>query len=142
MWLPWRQAPPAPAVPVVPAGLLQAYGAKVAPDFDGWWVYALADRLPNGTVGTVWRVGQSENLWSRWRDYYYQYRERFRASAKYVIPVRDGAQANIIELALIDYYQPECNSAGTIADLRRKVAAYNKGNHVRRDSLDSSQVTA
>lgn len=139
----WHRRRPQPSTaPAVPAGLLQAYGARVSPDFSGWWVYAFADRLPNGEAGAVWYVGQSENIWSRWRDHYYRFKARFRDAIKYVIPVSGKAQADVIELALIDYYQPECNLAGTTADLRRKVRDYGHANHVRRGPLDSSQVIA
>ena len=138
-----RRAPrPQPAPPAPPPGLLQAYGAKLAPDFDGWWVYAFADRLPNGEVGMVWYVGQTENLWSRWRDHSYRWKERFPLSAKYAIAVSGREQADVTELALIDYYQPECNLAGTTNDLRLKVSARNRGNHLRRQPLDSGQVNA
>jgi hypothetical protein len=134
---PRRPAPPAPSSAAQPGGLLQAYGARLAPDFDGHWVYAFADRAADGAAGPVWYVGQTGSLWSRWRDHYYRWKARFTRAYKYVIPVRGEAEASIVELALINFYQPECNAAGTTADLARKVASYNKGNHYKRDQAVS-----
>lgn len=119
--------------------MLEFYGAQVAPDFRGWWVYAFADKPGSQwTDGQVWYVGQTEHLWSRWRDHYYSYKDRFTAATKYVIPVRDRAQADLYELNLIDFYQPECNINGRADDLRKKVRRYANPSL---PSLDQRQAT-
>lgn len=119
-WL--RRAPVAePAREVTP---LEMYHAKVAPNFGGWFVYAFADPP---APGLVWYAGQTEHLWSRWRDHYYAFGDRFTAAVKYVIPVRDQAQADLIELLLIDFYDPECNTVGRRDELRARMRKANKG---------------
>lgn len=121
---------------------LEMYGAKRSPDFSGWWVYALADK-----EGRVWRAGQSSRLWSRWRDYFYTYGERFTASDKWLIPVANEAEADLIELVLIHFYDPECNTKGRRADLEAKVRAWGRGTQQYKrgegwpDRLDQKQVT-
>jgi len=119
---------------------LELYGARLAPDLSGWWVYALAD-----PGGKVWRAGQSERVWSRWRDYFYTYGARFTAADKYLIPVANEAEADLIELVLIHFYQPECNDKGRQADLEAKVRAWGRGTRqfhkdIRNESLDRSQA--
>lgn len=135
-----RRARDAAAAPPRQVTLLEFYGARTAPDFRGHWVYAFADRPGSQwSDGLVWYAGQSEHLWSRWRDHYYSYRARFDAAVKYVIPVRDQAQADLYELQLIDYYQPECNTLGRADDLRKKVKRYA---NPQLPSLDTRQAGA
>lgn len=119
---------------------LEMYGAVPTEDYSGWWVYAFADRPGSQwTDGRVWYAGQSEHLWSRWRDHYYSYKDRFDAAVKWRIRVRDQAQADLVELVLIDFYQPECNSLGRADDLRRKVKRYA---NPQLPSLDTRQASA
>jgi hypothetical protein len=98
---------------------LELYGAQQVPDLGGWWVYAFSDPAAGG--GKVWYAGQTDRLWSRWRDHYYKYGERFTAAVKWVIPVDNEAVADLRELVLINFYEPECNDKGRAADLAVKV---------------------
>jgi hypothetical protein len=114
-----------PGDPVTP---LELYGAQVAPDMNGWWVYAFADRPGSRwSDGKVWYAGQTDHFWSRWRDHYYKYGERFTAAVKWVIPVDNEAVAWIVESTLIHFYQPECNTRGRLEDLQRKIARISSG---------------
>lgn len=108
-----------PGDPVTP---LELYGAVVSPDYSGWWVYAFAD-----PGGKVWRAGQSNRLYSRWRDHFYTFGTRFTEADKWLIKVANEAQADLIELVLIDFYQPECNDKGRRADLEAKVRRWGRG---------------
>jgi predicted GIY-YIG superfamily endonuclease len=131
--IPWQDA----GEPVTP---LELYGAQLAPDFSGWWVYAFAD-----PEGKVFYAGQSERLWSRWRDHYYRFGARFTAADKWLIPVANEAEADLREAALIDFYQPECNDKGRRADLAAKVRRWTRGTkefdaNVSKLSLDSKQA--
>jgi predicted GIY-YIG superfamily endonuclease len=124
---------------------LELYGAQVAPDFAGHWVYAFADPGP----GRVWYAGQTRNLWSRWTEHNLKYGERFRAAVKWVIPVPNEAVADLKELVLINFYEPECNDKGRAADLAAKVRKWSRGtkefqpNGARwgQEGLDYSQGT-
>ncbi len=107
---------------------LEVYGAALAPDFSGRWVYAFSDRPGSRwSDGRVWYAGQTEGLWSRWRDHYYKYRERFTEADKWLIRVANEAEADLKELVLIDFYQPGCNDKGRRADLEAKVRRWGRG---------------
>jgi hypothetical protein len=156
------QQPAAPAREVSPLAMYQAgraqwtgdpvtplelYGAVLAPDFSGWWVYAFADQPGSRwSDGLVWYAGQSNHLWSRWRDHNYAYGERFAAADKYLIRVDNEAEADLRELTLIDFYQPECNDKGRKADLAAKVRRWGRGTkefdaNVKKLSLDRSKAS-
>lgn len=126
---------------------LELYRAERAPDYSGWWVYAFADQPGSRwTDGLVFYGGQSANLWSRWRDHYYKFGERFTAADKWLIRVANEAEADLRELVLIDFYQPECNDKGRAADLAAKVRRWGRGtkefdaNVHKLSSLDSKQA--
>lgn len=111
-----------------PATPLEVYGAVVTEDLSGMWVYAFADQPGSQwSDGRVWYAGQSEGLWSRWRDHYYRFGPRFTAAVKWRIRVANEAEADLIELALIHYYQPECNDKGRRSDLAAKVRRWGRG---------------
>jgi hypothetical protein len=138
--IPWQDA----GEPVTP---LELYGAVVTEDLSGRWVYAFQDQPGSRwTDGRVWYAGQvSVGLWSRWRDHYYKYGARFTEAVKWRIPVANAPEADLRELTLIDFYQPECNDKGRRADLAAKVTAWNRGSRemdqdMRSLSLDSRQV--
>lgn len=118
---------------------LELYGARLAPDLSGWWVYAFAD--PDGTV---WYAGQSEVLVSRWRDHYYGFGDRFVRADKWLIGVPNEAEADVCELLLIMYYQPECNTKGRREELERRIRMWQRTNDKvgrKRVLLDPSQAT-
>jgi hypothetical protein len=119
--VPW----PGDADPVTP---LELYGAQLAPDFSGWWVYAFADK-PGSQWGDgrVFYAGQTEGLWGRWRDHYYAFGERFTAADKWLVKVANEAEADLVELLFIVFYEPECNDKGRRADLEAKVHAWGRG---------------
>jgi hypothetical protein len=126
---------------------LELYRAERAPDYSGWWVYAFADQPGSRwTDGLVFYGGQSNHLWSRWRDHYYKFGERFTAADKWLIKVANEAEADLRELVLIDFYQPECNDKGRAADLAAKVRRWGRGtkefdaNVNKLASLDSKQA--
>lgn len=107
---------------------LELYGAVVTEDLSGMWVYAFADHPGSRwSDGRVWYAGQTDHLWSRWRDHYYRFGERFAAAVKWRIRVANEAEADLIELVLIHFYQPECNDKGRRADLEAKVRAWGRG---------------
>jgi len=115
-----------PGEPVTP---LELYGGSVMPDMTGHWVYAFQDRPGSRwSDGLVWYAGQSDHFWSRWRDHYYKYGERFSAAVKWVIPVENEVVACIVEATLIHFYQPECNTRGRLEDLQAKVSRVTNGN--------------
>lgn len=117
---------------------LELYEAQLAPDLSGWWVYAFAD--PDGTV---WYAGQSEALVSRWRDHYYKFGDRFTRADKWLIGVPNEAEADLAELLLIVYYQPELNTRGRREELERRIRAWSRGgdNLARKGGLlDPSQA--
>lgn len=105
-----------------PATPLELYGAQVLPDLSGMWVYAFQD-----PGARVWYAGQTDRMWSRFRDHFYDYGERFTRAAKWVIPVPNVAEADLLELVLIHFYDPECNTKGRRADLEKKVHAWGRG---------------
>lgn len=120
---PW----PGPGPEVTP---LEMYGAVVTEDLSGMWVYAFADPGPEGRPlsGRVWYAGQvGVGLWSRWRDHYYRFGQRFTDAVKWRIRVANEAEADLIELALIHFYQPECNDKGRAGDLAAKVRRWGRG---------------
>lgn len=127
---------------------LELYGAKTAPDLSGSWVYAFADQPGSRwSDGRVWYAGQSAALWSRWRDHYQRFGERFTLAVKWLIPVANEAEADLVELVLIHFYEPECNTKGRRADLEAKVRRWGRGTqqfdkNVRRASLDAGTVQA
>jgi hypothetical protein len=112
--------------PVTP---LELYGAVQVPDFSGWWVYAFSDKPGSRwSDGRVWYAGQvGVGLWSRWRDHYYKYRDRFTAADKWIVKVANEPEADLIELVFINFYQPECNDKGRRADLEAKVRRWARG---------------
>lgn len=125
---------------------LELYGAKLAPDLSGRWVYAFADRPGSRwSDGRVWYAGQSDNLWSRWRDHFYRFKERFTEADKWLVPAANEAEADLFELVMIHFYDPECNDKGRRADLAVKARAWARGTrtfhgpHVR--ELDPGQVS-
>jgi glutathione S-transferase len=134
-----------PDPPVTP---LELYGARLAPDFSGWWVYALADKPGSAwSDGRVWYAGQSDHLWSRLRDHYYKFGARFTAADKWLVPVAHEAEADLIELVHIHFYQPECNDKGRASDLAAKVRRWGRGTKefdstVHQRALDRSKVTS
>jgi predicted GIY-YIG superfamily endonuclease len=129
--------------PVTP---LELYGAVVTEDLSGRWVYAFQD-LPGSrwSDGRVFYAGQTENLYTRWRDHYYRFGERFTAAVKWRVPVVNEPEADLRELTFINFYEPECNDKGRAADLEAKVRRWARGTKefdaaVRRRSLDSKQA--
>jgi hypothetical protein len=91
----------------------------------GFWVYAL-----HKADGTVFRVGQTEGLISRFRDHLYTYPEFAYYS---LLRPRDAHQADLYEAMLVDYYQPEANKAGTadVEALRRRIARSKGGSGLK-----------
>jgi hypothetical protein len=125
-----------------PATPLEMYGAVTTPDLSGWWVYVFVDQPGSQwSDGLAWYAGQSDHLWSRWRDHYYKYLARFEAAVKWRIRVANQAEADLIELACIHFYQPECNDKGRAADLEAKVRRWSRGGvDFNRAQLDSRKV--
>jgi hypothetical protein len=125
---------------------LEYYGAKVMPDYSGWWVYALGA----ASDGHVFYAGQSNSLLRRLDDHRREYPELFDWAQVYLIPVTGQAHADRVELELIDYYQPECNVVGRAdelaAHLRRENRPLKPGHQFsprsspRTRSLDSGQA--
>jgi hypothetical protein len=129
-------ADPAPA-PRVTA--LEYYGAVLLRDLSGWWVYALGDIGD----GHVFYAGQSENLLSRLRDHAYTFKAQFDPAQVWLVPCASQADADRKELELIDFYQPEHNSAGRTEVLRQLARGRTRGARgIRNDSevLDSRKV--
>jgi hypothetical protein len=118
-----RDAPTVP-LPAARVTALEYYGAKVMPDYSGWWVYALASRLDMH----VFYVGQSDNLISRLRDHSYnpQFRGLLDWRRIYLVPVPHQGRADVVELELIDAYQPEYNKIGRADELREKARDLNR----------------
>lgn len=123
--------------------------AELMPDYSGWWVYCLGRAgLPVATRGFIWYAGQSESLPRRLDDHRRAYPELFGWDRVFLIRVRDEYQACLIELEMIDYYQPEYNTMGRADELRSRLAAYqagqrrHKGQPRRRSAIDSSQASA
>jgi excinuclease UvrABC nuclease subunit len=110
--------------------------AQLMPDYSGFWCYALGHRVDRH----IWYAGQSESLLRRLDDHRRAHPEMFDQAQIYLIPVRDQAQADLVELELIDYYQPECNRSGRADDLRRITAQRVRGGRGRAP-LDASQET-
>jgi len=109
--------------------------AQLMPDYTGWWVYA----LPHRDDGHIFYTGQSESLLRRLDDHRRAHPQMFDPKRIYLIPVRDQAQADLVELELIDYYQPECNRSGRADDLRRIAHQRTRGGRTR--AVDASQGT-
>jgi hypothetical protein len=103
---------------------LEFYGARLLPPLHGWWVYALEDRA---RPGVIFYVGASEKLVSRLRDHSYAYPERYDPERVWLIPVDGQAQADLVELSLIDHYQPECNTLGRREELQGRLRSRNRG---------------
>jgi hypothetical protein len=102
-------------------------GAQLMPDYSGWWVYALGACDEDERPGHIWYAGQSESLLRRLDDHRRANLDLYDPRRVYLVKVRDEAQADLYELLLIDYYQPERCSAGRVEDLRRKVHGYGRG---------------
>jgi excinuclease UvrABC nuclease subunit len=128
-----RQAEPEPRKPTA----LEFHGAELLPDLSGWWVYALGLRDPGGV--RIWYAGQSESLLRRLDDHRRAYPDRFDWSLIWLIKVRDEQEADLVELQLINSYQPECNLAGRADDLRRRAHMRVRGG--RMPALDPRQAT-
>lgn len=124
--------PPAPET-VVPEKIardpLEFLGAEFHGLPQGCWVYNL-----HQADGTIFYIGQSENLISRLRDHIYKYGKRLHHYS--TISCRDEYQMDLIELFLIDWYQPAENKSGTteVENLRRRV---NQAGSIRNLNLDS-----
>lgn len=135
-----RRQAPAPAEPRQVTAL-EYYSARLLPDYTGGWVYALGA----STDGRVFYVGQSESVLRRLYDHSLANPDLFDWTRVYLIACRDQLQMDARELECIDHYQPERNSAGRTADLRRRVAArvLTRGFNAPPldDSLDASQVS-
>jgi hypothetical protein len=128
---------------------LEFYEARLMPDYSGWWVYALGDATRGGII---FYAGQSEHLLRRLDDHRLKFGERFDYQQVWLIKVRDQRQADLVELTLIDYYQPEANTVGRSEELRKRNRTANSGfapGHTysaeywaaqRAASLDSGQV--
>ena len=114
----------APTVPMAAPrpSALEYYGARMLPDLSGWWVYALGAC----DDGRIFYVGQSNNLISRLRDWSYQHKDLYDPAKVYLIPVGNEARACVVELELIDHYQPERNQVGKTDELRAKVYLLSK----------------
>lgn len=96
---------------------LQFAGARLLPDLSGFWVYALGA----AGDGRIWYAGQSESLLRRLDDHRRDYPDLFDWARVWLKPVRDCYQADLYELLLIDFYQPEKNTIGKTAELRKRV---------------------
>jgi hypothetical protein len=127
-----RAAEPERPVP----SLLEVYGARLLPDLSGWWVYALGA----GTDGHVFYVGISESLKRRLDAHEHTYPHLWDPRRVYLIPADNELSACIRQLALIDFYQPECNTLGATEALRRRVAALDKPAGRVSRSLDQSKA--
>jgi hypothetical protein len=145
----WRRRPAEPEAPRRVTAL-EYYGAKMLPDLSGWWVYALGAR----TDGHIFRAGQSESLLRRLDDYQREYPDLYDPRQVYLIPVADQHQADLREAELIDFYQPEKNTAGRRSELERRLRGSVRGGFhpghkyslkpgelAARRSLDSKQAT-
>jgi hypothetical protein len=131
-----RQAPEtAPSVPLAVTAL-EFRRAVLMPDYSGPWCYALGHQAD----GHIWYAGQSESLLRRLDDHRCAHPEMFDPGQVWLIKVRDLAQADLVELELIDFYQPECNLSGRADDLRRITRQRVRGGRTRA-SLDSRQET-
>lgn len=115
---------------------LEYHEAELMPDYSGFWCYALGHR----DDGHIFYAGQSESLLRRLDDHRRSHPEMYDMRRIYLIPVRDGAQADLVELQLIDFYQPECNLAGRTDDLRRITKQRVRGGRMRAP-VDASQET-
>jgi hypothetical protein len=118
--------------------MLDVYGARLLPDLSGWWVYALGAR----TDGHVFWVGISDHLLSRLRDHSYAFKELYDPRRVHLIPADNELQACIRQLNLIDFYQPEHNTLGTVEALRKRVASFDRPAGRLSRSLDRSQASA
>lgn len=118
---------------------LEYYSARLMPDYSGWWVYALGAR----TDGHIFYSGQTDNLISRLRDHSYQHKDLFDPARVYLIPVEHQGRADVVELELIDFYQPERNTVGREADLRGRARRLNKPDVAGWNAgLDRKQATS
>lgn len=118
---------------------LEFHAAALFPDYSGWWVYALGHR----DDGHIFRAGQSESLLRRLDDYRRTYPEAFDLARVWLIKVRDESEADLVELNLINYYQPEYNTAGRAEDLRRITHGRVRGGRMPgMPAVDSGQATA
>jgi hypothetical protein len=119
--------------------MLEVYQAQVLPDLSGWWVYALGAAAD----GHIFWVGISDHLLSRLRDHSYTFKDLYDPGRVYLIPADSEPQACIRQLTLIDFYQPERNTLGTIEVLRKRVASLDKpAGRLSSRPLDRSQATA
>lgn len=118
MKIPLRRTPPSPA-PAPEQDALAFYSAETFYIPQGWWVYVLRELPAPGESG-VFYVGQSDHLLSRLGRWTEVYPERLVAISQ--IKCRDQYQADVIEQALIDFYQPIMNTTGTAAAEARRAA--------------------
>jgi excinuclease UvrABC nuclease subunit len=112
---------------------LEFHQAELMPDYSGHWCYALGHQGD----GHVWYAGQSESLLRRLDDHRRAHPQMYDPALVYLIKVRDQTEADLVELQLINSYQPECNLAGRAEDLRRVTKQRVRGGRMR--SLDASQ---
>ena len=133
-----RRARPveAPTLPLPRVTALEYHGAQLLPDLAGFWVYALGSRLDRH----VFYVGQSENLLSRLRDHSYQHKDLFDPGQVYLVRVPNQSRADVVELDLINFYQPERNQVGRTADLSQRVRRLNKPDVGGWNALDRKQA--
>ena len=144
--LPKWNAPELQAAPRPVITALEYYGASLMPDYSGWWVYALGARPGDPRPGHVFYAGQSESLLRRLDDHRrVTFPEKFDPARVWLIPVRDQARADVVELEMIEFYQPECNAVGRADLLRARLRKQNKpiqkGSSVPVTLLDSGQET-
>jgi hypothetical protein len=102
---------------------LEVYGAALMQDYSGWWVYVLVDPRD----GRAFYAGQSEHLYRRLDDHRLRFGERFSWQHIWLVKVANEAEADLIELVMIHFYQPECNDKGRRADLEAKVHRWGRG---------------
>ena len=145
MKLPRRPRPPDTAEPPRQVTALEYFGAALMPDFGGWHVYALAACDADPRPGHVFYAGQSEHLLRRLSDHAKTYESVFDWNRVYLVKVRDQARADLVELELIEFYQPEYNAVGRAvllrARLRRQNKPIQKGSSTPVRLLDSGQET-
>jgi hypothetical protein len=124
---------------------LEYFKAALMPDYGGWWVYALGACDADPRPGHVFYAGQSEHLLRRVADHANTYRQLFDPARVWLVKVRDQARADLVELELIEFYQPEYNAVGRAdvlrARLRRQNKPLQKGSSVPVRLLDSGQET-
>lgn len=136
--MPWPRRAPAPSPERPAPDMLEVYRAKVLADLSGWWTYALGDI----TTRRIFWVGISDHLLSRLRDHSYTFKDQYDPRQVFLVPADNELQACIRQLTLIDFYQPEHNTLGSVEALRKRVASFDKPAGRLSRTLDRSQATA